>query len=229
MILQPSSTLLGYKTACEVLRLGRAAFFGSSERDLPIRTSEILRQDDLTPSFGFVGARYTERRVLFLGINPGNGPSNDGRTPEDGRMMPQLRAFAAQPTPESFVAASRSYCEACVKWPIWTRHCAPILKSGRLDFSEIAYANALPWRTASQAKFDADVAANAALLFAGPLINELEPKVVIALGKRASDVIGGTVHFPAKIFVWNRAQAATSAVVADRERTARAIMDHLRN
>ena len=65
----------GYKTAKVVLKLGRQAFFDTATADLPTGRSIILRQDDLTPQFGYVGERYPRTRVLVLGINPGNGRS----------------------------------------------------------------------------------------------------------------------------------------------------------
>ena len=226
---QTSTATLGFATACTVLTAGRAAFFGDDTRDLPVRASQLLREDDRTPSFGFVGPRFAEHRVLFMGINPGNGARNDARTDDDNIMMPKLRTFAETPSPETWAGASAAYAKACVRWPVWKRHCAFIIGDRPLlGLDEIAYTNALPWRTASNAAFGDDIARNAARLFAKPFIEELKPKVIVALGKRANEILSHAGRLPdTKIFVWDRSQAATPNVVAGRKRMADEIRRYL--
>jgi hypothetical protein len=138
---------LGYKAARNALALGRAAFFGSNGTDLPMNRSALLRGDDLTPQFGYVGDRYTETRVLLLGINPGNGPQTEVRSTTDARMMPALVRFAEDPTSENFAQAQRAYKSECVSWHVWRNHCKEVIGAGKLSLEEIAYANCLPWRT----------------------------------------------------------------------------------
>src|SRR5438876_9351306 len=118
---------LGYRSAKAVARLGRAAFFDTATADLPTSRSPMLRRDDLTPQFGYVGSRYKKTRVLVLGINPGNGPRSDIRTSEDERMMPAHQRFAADPSPRNFEAATAAYKAECQRWHVWTRHCAEII------------------------------------------------------------------------------------------------------
>lgn len=211
---------LGYRTACGVLKAGRAAFFGDAETDLPSNRSALLRQDDLTPQFGFVGKAYMSTRVLLLGINPGNGRETITRTTTDERMMPALIRFAQDPSPANFTAAQGAYQAECATWHIWRRHCAEITGAGKLSLDDIAYSNSLPWRTGSESNFDESVAERAAALYAHPLIDELEPSVVICLGKRAAEIVRiGNSTIPHMI-VWNRAQAATPSVLLDRRRAA---------
>jgi hypothetical protein len=93
---------LGYCTARSVLSLGRAAFFGNAFTDIPSNRSPLLQQDDLTPQFGYVGQRYARKRVLLLGINPGNGSNNLNRSAADARMMPILAHFAQEAAAEVF-------------------------------------------------------------------------------------------------------------------------------
>ena len=126
----------GYIAARKVVEIGRAAFFGSLISDLPEQRHESLRQDDLTPQFGFVGAEYSRAKVLLLGINPGNGPSH-GITPADQRMMPPHRMFASDPTTENFLAANAAYARECVGWPVWTRHCAEVIGAGKLSLGKV--------------------------------------------------------------------------------------------
>jgi hypothetical protein len=223
---------LGYLTALNVVKLGRAAFFGDMDADLPPNRSPLLRKDDLTPQFGYVGRGYTTTRVLLLGINPGNGRETINRSVTDERMMPALIKFAQHPSPENFKAAQQAYQAECSSWHIWRRHCAEITGAGKLSLDNIAYSNALPWRTGSESKFGDSVAANAATLYSHPLIDELRPSVVICLGKRAAAIVTiGDPNLPHMI-VWNRAQAATPSVLLDRRRAAEevfAILEHHRS
>jgi hypothetical protein len=211
---------LGYRTACSVLKGGRAAFFGDANADLPKNRSPLLQQDDLTPQFGFVGREYASTRVLLLGINPGNGRETITRSATDERMMPILIEFAQDPSSANFIAAQSAYQAECATWHIWRRHCAEITGAGKLSLDDIAYSNSLPWRTGNESNFDASVAQRAATLYAHPLIAELQASVIICLGKRAAEIVQiGNPKIP-HVIVWNRAQAATTRVLSDRKRAA---------
>ena len=216
---------LGYITATATLKHGRAAFFGSAEADIPLARSATLQQDDMVPQFGFVGPDYATTRVLLLGINPGNGPkARDHRSATDERMMPALAAFAAAPSQEAFVAAQIAYRTECQTWAVWRNHCSEVIRAGGLSLEQVAYSNVLPWRTNSESAFSDDVGRRAAKLYALPLIEELKPNVIVALGKRAATVLSlGDRTFP-DLIVWNRAQAATTAVRIERASTAERIL-----
>jgi len=218
--------VLGFSTAKAILSLGRSSFFLEND-DLPQGRSELLQRDDLIPSFGFVGSNYDQTRVLLLGINPGNGPRDDRRTPGDERMMPALHAFAELPTIENFKSATEAYKAECWHWPIWKRHCAEVIGSGKLSLDEITYSNCLPWRTASKSGFSEIVAARAATLYVKPLLDELKPRLVVALGKRAGAIVQTIETKPAQVLIWNRAQAATLQVRQERADTARKILTTL--
>ena len=217
----------GYKTAKAVLRLGRKAFFGTATADLPPGRSTILRQDDLTPQFGYAGSRYRNTRVLILGINPGNGPRDDIRTREDEVMMPPHRRFAADPSLRNFKAATAAYKAECQCWHVWTRHCAEVIGAGKLSLEEIAYSNCLPWRTASQSSFGDSVATTTAELYVAPLIKELRPRLIIALGKRASEILQMVPGPLPQVITWNRARAASAAVKQQRAASAHRIFKAL--
>jgi hypothetical protein len=212
--------MLGFRPARKVVEMGRSAFFGGLETDLPLGRSALIRKHDSTPQFGFVGARYLQKRVLLIGINPGNGPKYDLPTKGDARMMPALMQFAECPSLEHFELASLAYQKECHAWPLWKRHCNEVLGPGRLLFDEIAYANCLPWRTESDSAFGDDVADKAARLYVMPLLLELAPQVVIALGKRAASILAMTGGPIKNLIVWNRAQAATARVKSDRAEAA---------
>jgi len=210
------STPLGYHAARRALDLGRAAFFGGHEIDLPTDRSPLLRNDDLTPQFGYVGRLFQGTRVLLLGINPGNGPEREKRSGTDERMMPALIRFAENPTIEAFIAAQIAYQSERENWHIWKRHCKEVIGAGRLSLDEIAYSNCLPWRSESKSAFSDAVAQKAAVLYAYPLIEELRPSLIIAMGKRVTQILHLVEGELPPVITWNRAQAATVAVLQDR-------------
>ncbi len=210
------STPLGYKAARRALDLGRSGFFGGHEIDLPMDRSPLLRNDDLTPQFGYVGRLFPETRVLLLGINPGNGPERENRSGTDERMMPALIRFAKNPSPEAFAAAQSAYQMECEHWHIWKRHCKEVIGAGKLSLDEIAYSNCLPWRSESRSAFSDTVAQRTAALYAYPLIAELRPSLIIAMGKRVTQILHLVDGELPPLITWNRAQAATAAVLRDR-------------
>lgn len=208
---------LGYLAAKRAVEAGRGAFFQSQSFDLPKRTSTILAGDDLVPQFGYVGADYRSLRVLLLGINPGNGPkrAND-RSQGDKQMMPALHRFSEIRSPESFLEAQSAYKCVCQSWAVWGRHCDELLTNAGLSIDQIAYSNCLPWRTASESAFGRSTEKQAARLYAIPLVEELEPRIIIAVGKKAATILGhATITMPSTV-VWNRAQALTKSVDEER-------------
>lgn len=216
--MQETATPLGYLAAANAVRLGRAAFFGSADHDLPAARAPAVAAFDRVPQFGFTGADYQRHRVLLIGINPGNGPS-DRLSAADAHMMPSWEAFALDPTPDRFGVAALAYQTVCRQWPLWDRHCSELLRSVSLTPEHIAYANCLPWRTASESQFGKGIGANAARLYAGPLISELAPRIVVALGVRAAVILKLLGPLPCAFVVLNRARALTEAVRLDRART----------
>jgi hypothetical protein len=206
---------IGFASARRVVEAGRGSFFSSPEEDLPANRSPEVAANDVVPQFGFVGAQFRQHGVLLLGINPGNGPDKN-ITPADAKMMPALKAFAASPTDRAFSVAQSAYLQVCESWPVWDRHCLAILVALGLSANDIAYSNALPWRTASKSAFGPFTSERAATLYAGPLVQELSPRVVVAVGKKAEAILHlARVELP-RVIVWNRAQALTQTVAAAR-------------
>jgi hypothetical protein len=215
---------LGFQSALSVLKQGRAAYFGAENHDLPQKRAATIALDDMVPQFGYVGVEYSQTRVLMIGINPGNGP-NHARTSGDEVMMPPLHKFVVDHSVNSFLEAQRAYQVVCESWPMWKRHCSEVIGAGRLRMDEIAFTNCLPWRTASESKFSDQIAKKAAKLYAYPVIEELKPKVVIAMGKCAAKILSLGGQDVPDLIVWNRAQAATQAVLRERAETAARILN----
>ena len=209
---------LGYLAAKRVVEAGRAAFFRSPSFDLPVRTSTILAEDDCVPQFGYVGTDFHALRVLLLGINPGDGAKDaNARSAGDEQMMPALHRFAKFPSPQSFLAAQNAYKGVCRSWHVWGRHCDELLKKAGLSIDQIAYSNCLPWRTASKSAFGDSIAERASRLYAIPLIEELKPRIIVAVGKKAGTILGYATNIMPPMVVWNRAQALTESVEKDRQ------------
>lgn len=206
---------LGYAAAKYVVELGRAAFFGSHSFDLPENRSQLIAQNDLVPQFGYVGAQFQSHRVILLGINSGNG-HDEKQSEGDKAMMPALRSFASRPSPESFIKAQSAYRAVCQSWPMWGNHCSGLLADVGLSIDHIAYSNCLPWRTASQSAFGETVAERAAMLYALPFVEELKPKVIVALGKKAAAILAYSPVTLPPIVTWNRARAPAESVVRER-------------
>jgi len=220
----PTKLPLGFQSALSVLKQGRAAYFGAETHDLPQIRAATIALDDLVPQFGYVGSKYPQTRVLMIGINPGNG-QNHARNSGDEVMMPPLHKFIVDHSVNSFLEAQRAYQIVCESWPMWKRHCSEVIGAGRLRMDEIAFTNCLPWRTASESKFSDQIAKKAAILYAYPIIEELKPEIVIAMGKRAAKILSlGGQNVPG-IIVWNRAQAATLSVLRERAETAARILN----
>jgi hypothetical protein len=211
-----TSTHFGFVAARQVVHLGRAAFFDAHRPDIPVAETTQIAADDLLPQFGFVGKRYEKRRVLLLGINPGNGPRGY-RNAGDERQMPALEAFAANPTPENFLEAQRAYREVCELWRMWGRECSELLELTGLTIDEAAFTNAIPWRTASTSQFHKSVSRNAATLYVQPYLADLRPRILVAVGKKAAEGLEFIDTQAAQIVVWNRARAPTPPVLAERK------------
>lgn len=210
---------LGFQAAVRVVELGRSAFFKDASEDIPAAESPQVTEDDLLPQFGYVGTNYEGRRILLLGINPGNGPRHARNSGEE-IAMPPLNEFVAKRSPESFIAAQRAYRQVCQGWAVWGRQCDALLTAGGLNMEDIAFTNALPWRTASKSAFSESIARKAAQLYAGPIVHELNPAIIVAVGKKAAKILEYAGLLSESVVVWNRAQALRPEVVAEREAAA---------
>ena len=215
---------LGLAAAMNAVRLGRSSFFGDGMRDLPKNRQPEVAAFDSVAQFGFVGSAYEQHRLLLLGINPGNG-LDDTVSLADREMLPLWRAFHEKPSETTWQHATAAYLRVCETWPVWGRHCADLLRSVGMTTSDIAYSNCLPWRTASKSSFADDIAERTAANYVRPLLQELAPRIVVAVGKRAAAIIGLADTGVPILITWNRAQALTSGVAAER----RAAKDELQS
>jgi hypothetical protein len=141
-------------------------------------------------------------------------------------MMPAIHRFAQSPTEQNYAQATRAYLSECQKWHVWKRHCAEVIGAGKLSFEQIAYSNCLPWRTASESDFSHDVARKTAELYVRPHIEELNPCLIVAMGKtRVPSILEMTGLSLPKVIIWNRSQAPTEAAKRERANAAKEILE----
>jgi hypothetical protein len=169
--------------------------------------SETIAADDRLPQFGFVGDEYERRRMLILGINPGNGP-DAARSPSDSEMMPILHHFLANPSEGTFAAAMNAQMKA---FPCWlaSKEIGPILRDECVKEIEISYANASPYRADGGGARDAFPNKSrgrlAAANWVSPLLSALKPRLIIAHGQKAADVLENC-DLQTKPLVYNRSR-----------------------
>lgn len=175
---------LGYRAARNVIEIGYEAMFEGCKGLIPDASDLASEDDNRTPQFGFVGPRYAEMRVLVLGVNP--GVVKRGTVKErDQRSLEALRRFRDEPTPSNFSAAKAANRIALESWREESRHWKHLLQETSLTFDDIAFSNCLPWRTNGN-KFPAQIQVNAAYHYVWPLVEELNPRLVICFGRNAA-------------------------------------------
>jgi len=164
----------------------------------------------------------------MMGINPANGQGNEFRTPQDEEMMPKVIDFANNPTEDNFKKAMWAYKEQCLRWKGWWQRCAEVICKSELSPDEIAYSNCLPWRTASGTNFSNEVAEKTAKFYARPLIEELDPCLIVAMGQKAALILRMTGISLPKLITWNCSHALKESVKLERASDAKEILEFVK-
>ena len=105
--------------------------------------------------------------------------------------------------------------------------CSELLQSVGLSIDEVAFTNVLPWRTASTGQYHKTVSRKTAFLYVEPYLEELQPQLIVAVGKKANEALDFLGRLPAEVVVWNRARAATPAVIAERKEASKRLIELL--
>jgi len=152
--------------------------------------SAILRDETFNvPQPGFVGSAYTEKRVMFIGQNPGVSPERS-RT-DDTRLAELLLELAKDPGTEPYAELRAFLADFMDKWAITQRYLP--LRSFGLSLDEIAYLNVVRCRTRQNIAIPKAMTARCAQLHLERWLDTLQPKVVVFLGKWAHDAAGHLV------------------------------------
>lgn len=169
-------------------QVGRAEIFGASDDRLhPI--SEV--RDTEVMFAGYVGERYRPKGCVLVAINPGGGGDGYRRTPEDSRFYPLLYALKEASKTErlaAFKAVNRAFVTIVRGWNVWLVIYEGLLATG-FSIEEVAYLNAVPYRTRQNKTPPVAAQAAAWEKVTRPLLSALDPKLILALGKPAGEIL----------------------------------------
>ncbi len=150
-----------------------------------------LHDDARVPFLGFAGQRYVKGSVVLLAINPGGGgDAYQMRTTQDAQLLPLIEAFrrsSPSDTADRFDAMSRNYALQVRSWNLW-RILGPVLEACGKELEEIAYLNCFPYRTTGDRKPSSQALRASWAKIVEPLLSELQPSKVVALGMKAGGV-----------------------------------------
>lgn len=168
-----------------VAKLHRSDLF-DDDRLMPWTASD----DANTAAPGWAGAEW-HNGTLLIGINPGGGGDNYRRNAGDGELYAALRAFGAASTEragEAFRHSSDVWMRLQRGHNIW-RIVGPILGATGESVDEVSFINILPFRTRNDAAAPVKVLRKAWEMASGRQVSALQPRRIIALGKKAWDVL----------------------------------------
>lgn len=182
-------------------RVTRSQLYGAS---IDAQMPRHLQQDAKVPFLGFVGAGFSPGRPVLLAINPGGGgDAYTTRTPQDAELIPLLQAFVQAEGSEvatTFERMCSNYARQVGTWNLW-RILHPTLQACRCTLDEVCYLNVFPYRTAKDARPSQSALQASWNLVIQPLLAELKPSMLIALGKKAGDVAARYHQGPPRLFV----------------------------
>lgn len=171
-------------------RISRIDVFGDADPNYrPIN----LPEDSATMFAGYVGRNYTPGKgLLFLAINPGGGgDAYTARIPEDEVFYPLLHKFKAADKArilEAFETVNSAFVPIVKGWNLW-RILGPTLDACNADIDEAAYMNAVPYRTRENKMPPVAARRSAWSKIVHPTLEILDPRAIIALGKKAGSVV----------------------------------------
>lgn len=189
-----------YDAALKAVCIQRGDVFWPPDSQLPMTEPE----DALIPQIGFIGADYRRGGTLLLGINPGGGGDTYSRTAEDAILLPMIDALRrSKASLEAMWTMFDQVLANMQTWNLW-RIVEPVLGASGNTPSAIAYLNCCPFRTLRDGRPHAHALRQCRDIHLGPLIRELTPNRIIALGKKAGDVLAKELRFDASRYVVRR-------------------------
>ena len=170
-------------------KISREDIFGeadSSERPV------TLLEDSAIMFAGYVGKEYQPNRgLLLLAINPGGGGDDYERSTEDEVFYPLLSSFkdaAAGDVEEAFKAVNNAFVPIVRSWNLWRILHPTLVATGR-TIDEIAYMNAVPYRTRENRMPRVRARRESWRCIVEPSMQLLSPAVTITLGKKAESMV----------------------------------------
>lgn len=163
-----------------------------------------LQDDAAIPFLGFCGGDYRRGGCVLLAINPGGGgDAYTQRTPQDQKLIPLIQQFTSSDDSSvvaSFDAMSANYSALAQSWNLW-RILKPTIEACGFTIDQVCYLNCFPYRTAKDAKPAAYVLSKAWQNIIVPLLGELDPSILVALGKKAGSVAKRFHNGTAQLYV----------------------------
>lgn len=151
-----------------------------------------LPEDSATMFAGFVGPNCESGNCLILAINPGGGgDAYTERTNEDEHFYPLLQGFKASTDHEvltTFEAINTAFMPIVQKWNLW-RILGPTLEATRQSVDQVTYMNVVPYRTREDKTPPVAAQRIAWGRIVAPTIALLQPRALIALGKKADKLV----------------------------------------
>jgi hypothetical protein len=201
------STLAG--TCKRLVTISRTEIFGAAE---PQSRPLNLQADAALMFLGYVGPLYRRGRPLLLAINPGGGrDSYKVRTRADGEFYPIMEAFhwcGADNALAHFEAMNTAWVRNIRIWNL-RRILEPVLDALGCSVDEVAFLNAVPYRTREDRLPSAHARRQAWALVTAPLLQLLDPGVIVALGQKAGDVLDQQYRGGAQKFTVQRSNGDT--------------------
>ncbi len=165
----------------QAMRVRRSDIFGHDGDQMPF--SEV--EDAAIPQVGFLGSEYRRGGDILMGINPGGGGDTYRRTCEDNVLLPLIQlARSGHGTQKDLNSVFETVSSNMQTWKLW-RIVQPVLDAIGKGQSEVAYLNYCPFRTRGDKMPRANAMRNCKRLLIDPLLTDLAPRRVIALGKKA--------------------------------------------
>ena len=165
-----------------------------------------LLADARVPFLGYCGPRYAVGNPVLLAINPGGGGENYlERHAEDKELIPLIEAFVGADeagSPKAFERMCNVYMQHVQTWNLWNIVSPTLAASGK-KVDEVCCINVFPYRTRKNAMPRAKALAAAWRQIAAPLLKELRPRHLIALGKKAGGV-AERFHLEPRLFTIQR-------------------------
>lgn len=178
-------------------RISRQTIFGVKD-PVPLN----LVDDARTMFAGAVGRNYQPGGVVLLAINPGGGgDAYVRRTVADETLYPLLQRFRdageSAAVTDAFEEINSLFLPSLRSWNVW-RIMQPCLEAAGVDLSQAAYMNAVPYRTRKDRTPSVAAKRAAWQMVTSPALDVLQPRMIIALGMKAGDVLKRFYSGPAK-------------------------------
>jgi uracil-DNA glycosylase len=150
--------------------------------DKAIEKCMLRDVQDNVPQPGYVGKKYLNKRVLLVGQNPGVG--NSVSEARSRAYLQKLREIRDTPNLNVFSELQEILANLIPTWPVHGNY-FPLEEAG-LKLDEIAHINLVRCRTCYNGKSTVGMINNCSMHFE-KWIKQLNPKVIVFVGKWASD------------------------------------------